>query len=276
MRGGASYTFLPPDGPPNWPRDDGCIVKTVKSIKLLPGTYLDRIGAKTGKFVAAVQKRLDGVGKPASFSSRSLRTLGETPYRARPEDQDFREVMYKIIYNTENDPANRLYYVIKVVEEIVGLFPCIANKAFGYNGGALQLGLTETIAELERKGKIRILNPAETLTLFGGINFPPYTDPTDGIKAAFRAYSPSLSALVERYYSTHAEREAYRLSVGSTVPTTPAPDPAEGRRLLELMSTVLPKTPIAASASFSSPAPSAASGTTAPPSAIPFAGFTSP
>jgi len=217
MRGGA-LKYKPPETPPDWPDEDGCVSKKVEEITLQVGTLLDRFGPKRGRFVAALQKDVAGNPIPASFSSRSLRTLGETPY-FYPIDgrvRDLRKIIYDMIYNPSNDTKNDEYYVLEVMKEFKGKFPCKAASAYKFSGGALQLGLPDSVENL-LKGPfpfLRKLDAKETHTLFGGINFPPYVNKTDGNEAAFRPLSKSLYPLMDLYYSKPEVRRVWREKEG--------------------------------------------------------------
>ena len=101
---GGAIAILPPIGPPNWPDLEGCEVKSIKTIPIRADTYLDRIGDMKGTFVAVIQRDLKThAAKPASYSSRCLRTLGETPYPypldpTKPDEKsDVREKLYEMI-----------------------------------------------------------------------------------------------------------------------------------------------------------------------------------
>jgi hypothetical protein len=217
MRGG-TLKYKPPETPPDWPDEDGCVTKRVEEVTLQEGTLLDRFGPKRGRFVAVLQKDAEEKPKPASFSSRSLRTLGETPYMypINGKMRDLRKIIYDMIYTTSNDKTNDEYYVLEVLKEIKGKFPCKAASAYKYLGGALQLGLPDTVENL-LKGPdpfLRKLDSKETRELFGGINFPPYISITDGNEAEFRPLSKSLYSLMDLYYSNPDVRKEWRRKEG--------------------------------------------------------------
>ena len=222
MRGGA--TRLPPDGPPNWPTDDGCTILPKKYIPSLPiDTYLDRIGPTTGRFVAILQKDpKTGRAKAASYASRSLRTLGETAYPTTiggVDVQDLRELLYEMIYKPENDPNNELYYVLRVAKPGVrALNPCRAKAVFGYPGGAFQVGLSRTIEDLIKNGYLEKLTPAKTYTLLGR-NFPVYHDENDGNPAAFEPYNPVFNMLLDNSAAAIEARRQWR--IGQQLPASP-------------------------------------------------------
>jgi len=196
------------------------IISAFKSVVLTPGTYIDRIGPFMGRFVAVVQRDpRNNKAIPASYSSRSLRTLGETPYDY-PEGSttiDLRRVLYEMIYTHDNDPDNTLYYVLKVVKPITGMNPCKAAPAFDYPGGALQLGLPKSVDDLLADGSLKKLSTNETEALFG-YHFPPYESDIDGNDAAFRPHNSNLNKIMDTYYSTEAEGETWR-AANITVPS---------------------------------------------------------
>jgi hypothetical protein len=224
MRGGA--TLLPPDGPPNWPTDDGCTILPKKYIPSLPiDTYLDRIGPTTGRFVAILQKDpATDMAKAASYASRSLRTLGETAYPTTiggVDVPDLRELLYKMIYKPENDPNNDLYYVLRVAKPGVrALNPCRAKAVFGYPGGAFQLALNRTIEDLIKDKSLEKLTPAKTATLLGR-NFPVYRDEHDGNPAAFEPYNPVFNMLLDNSAAAIEARRQWRIR--QQLPASPAP-----------------------------------------------------
>jgi hypothetical protein len=226
LRGGRIKGMkLPPDGPPNWPIMDGCKKITTKGPITLPiDSLLDRIGSTNGRFVAVLQRDIRTENpKPASYSSRSLRTLGETPYMLKIDgkDVDLREIIYKMIYKPENDVDNELYYVLRLKKPITIINPCKAAKAFGYPGGAFQLGLPKTVQELLDDGTLEKVAPEDMKKIGPGFpRFPPYTDDDDGKPAAFRPWNASLDPFVDLYYSTTAERYNHRKKVGAD----PTPD----------------------------------------------------
>ena len=219
---GGTIMYKPPDKIPDWPEESGCKSKRADFVKLEKGTLLDRFGSVFGGFVAVLQKDEKGNPIPASFASRSLRTLGETPYyyKINGKTVDLRKIIYDLIYNPENDKNNDEYYVLEVIDEFEGKFPCKAASAFYYPGGALQLGLPGNVDTLIKDGKLRKLGPEETKKLFNGIRFPPYIRNTDGNEAAFRPLSESLYTLMDMYYSDPKNRADWRKSVGLD-PDTP-------------------------------------------------------
>jgi hypothetical protein len=206
---------------------NGCTELSLKGpIILKAGTLLDRIGPTDGRFVAFIQRDIrTELPKPASYASRSLRTLGETPYWAfmYGKKVDLREKIYKMIYTSTNDKENKLYYVLQLEQDLEVTDPCKAAKAFGYPGGALQLGLPSTVQKLIDDGILKKLTPVDMKYILGEDfpRFPPYTDPDDGIEAAFRPYNRSLYPIMEQYYSTEEMRAKYRNE--QALPPTPAP-----------------------------------------------------
>jgi len=228
---------------PQWPKLDGCELLRTDRTPLPIGTLIDRIGSTDGKFAAVVQADLTGIAKPASYVSRSLRLLGETPYLypfddAIPDKVDLRKVLYEEIYNHENDPDNDLYYVLKVKQKFYGKNPCKAAEAFGYPGGALQLELPDTVTNLLKTGYLEKLTPAATSALFGR-SHPLYAEDIDyevNKEDYFRPYSPSLYPLMNYYYTTEGQRARFRMSRGEL----PTPHPRTPVTVSLLPATVRP------------------------------------
>jgi len=258
--------YRPPGGVPEWPKLDGCLLLRIDKVALPIGTILDRIGSQQGKFVAVVQADIDtGVAMAPSYVSRSLRLLGETPYEypfsdAVPEKDkvDLRELLYREIYNNENDPDNNLYYVLKVTRKFYGKNPCKAANAFGYPGGALQMELPDTVENLIKNGSLEKFTPAATVALLGR-SHPPYKKVEDYMAdkdSYFRPYSTALYTVMNSYYTTKEERENFRKSRGQIPtphPTTP------GAAIYQLPATIrpspAPSSPLGVAGSLSSPKP---------------------
>jgi len=190
IRGGERRipAYRPPGGMPNWPPEDGCAEKSFTSIVIKPGSYFDRFGEEKGTFVAIMGKNTDGTPLPSSYDARSMRALGETPFivTINGEKQDVRKYLYEMIYNSENDKDNELYYVLKVIKQITGKFPCRAAPAFNYNGGAYQLELPKSIGELIADGTLKRLTTeqmegreidTDRIPFPKFPKFPKYTDP---------------------------------------------------------------------------------------------------
>jgi hypothetical protein len=258
--------LLPPGGPPNWPPSNGCARITLrKKITLPEGMLLDRIGPTEGRFVAVLQRTPSTrQAKPASYSSRSLRSLGETPYMLEIDGKevDLRKIIYEKIYDEKNDEDNELYYVLRVKKPMTIKNPCKAVKYFGYPGGALQLELPKTVQELLNDGSLEKIPVRDWNDPIKGMGpgfprFPPYSDPDDGKDAAFRPLEDGLDPLMELYYSTEADRKAYRNDKGMA--STPAGPTRPAISVETATPTPAPRTP-----SPSSRAADAATGVASP------------
>ena len=311
---GTSAMIKPLDGPANWPDLKGCEFSRVESITLQPGMYFDRFGHPSGYFIGIprTQPTKKGFKRseqfiPATFVERSLRSLTETklpfniskylrklklPIKIKlPDDiiiDDFREEIYSLIYNNENDPTNTLYSIYKVINEIVVKRPCKAAGAFSYTGDALQaetgdsetdkaLSLQEgrkvdnSIQGLLDRGAIIKLSSDEIYALMGDY-FPPYS--TKRIPdAAFEPHDPRLINVVKAIYPypKDGNRAAQRAALGlapdsvaiastSHVPLVPIPTVFANRKRLP---------------PFVSPSRTSAA-TSSSPTAIPFPSLTSP
>jgi hypothetical protein len=160
------------------------------------------------------------------------------------EEVDLRKIIYEKIYDEKNDVDNELYYVLRVKKPMTIKNPCKAVKYFGYPGGALQLELPKTVQELLNDGSLEKIPVHDWNDPIKGMGpgfprFPPYSDPDDGKDAAFRPLEDGLDPLMNLYYSTEADRKAYRndkgmastpagptrpaISVETATPPTPAP-----------------------------------------------------
>jgi hypothetical protein len=152
---------------------------------------------------------------------------------------DLRELLYREIYNEENDPDNDLYYILKVKKKFYGKNPCKAANAFGYPGGALQFELPDTVENLIKDGYLEKLTSAATVALLGRSH--PHYDKVEDYMADkdsyFRPYSTSLYPLMKYYYTTEEERETFRRSRGQL----PTPRPrTPGATVYPLAATVRP------------------------------------
>jgi hypothetical protein len=229
----------PPSSYITWPKLQGCINQRIEIIKLPKGTLVDRVGDGFGTYCGILE--MDGAGNviPASWQKRSLPYLGQTsyPYNINGKQVDLREELYKMIYNISNDPEQTLYGVYEVISEepIDAKFPCVAEKAFEYIGGAFQLELPESINNLIDAGKIKKLTLTEISKKLGPTfpTFPPYRYPNDDKPETFQIFDRKLRFLVDLYkLSTPEERDAKRLELGLP-PATPIKETANAVLLPE-------------------------------------------
>jgi len=275
MQGGAP-PILPPGGMPNWPKIDGCKYQSFKGVIIQPGSYLDRFGEETGRFVAIMGADEKGNPRPSSYAERAMRALGETPYMMIIDgrSRDLREILYKMIYTERNDRFNDLYYVLKVMKPFTAEHPCPAAEAFDYKGGAYQLGLSKSIAELIKEGTLKRLMTEQMIS--GEIDpddgkrfpifprFPTYKDVDETFAVnKFKPYDSNLLEVIN-YYRKKEGRAEYPISpssLGREMPErqiTVYPPPKQPR--------VQPPTPVPFSLKTPPPKPSISRYTPAKPS----------
>jgi hypothetical protein len=222
----------PPSSYIYWPKLKGCINQRIEIIKLAKGTLIDRVGDGFGTYCGLIEIDNDKNPIPASWQKRSLPYLGQTkyPYVIDGKNIDLREELYKMIYNETNDPEQSLYGVYEVISEdaIEAKFPCVAEKAFDYIGGAFQLELPESINDLIAAGKIKKLTLTEIRDKLGATfpTFPPYRYPNDDKPETFQLFDRKLRFLVDLYkLSTPEARDAKRAELGLP-PATPITETA--------------------------------------------------
>jgi hypothetical protein len=101
----------------DWPKDNGCVEGTHKSIVLPKGTIIDRFGSEYGQFIALPE---------TSYDERAI------PYMANTDDC---ETKYKQTYNNTNTNPDNNYHQYEIISnEGLRVDECEIAPSFGHGG----------------------------------------------------------------------------------------------------------------------------------------------